>query len=352
MNRILRAEIRRNCLMALCLVGLPLSIRAEEEQELLTLVRAGHRSAQEAIHSLSCTVRVESGFPTVQGAEEGKYWRSFDRARIQQEQPTGTVDYYYLIPDSELRTVTRNRPGTGQPAWWAGRQVINYEPQSLDVWRHMYLEFDVLLPHANGTPRAKRERTEGRDCVRVTMNITVQVSGTEIQHTFWFDVGRNYLLWKRVDTVKQHRGEQQILEFIEPQPGVFFPTKKVGKSFHGREQRGQDFFTLADVRINEPVAKGIFELPRVPRGTMCTDWIKKQRYPIDATWQQTSGSRAEPFELSVAPVSSPGQRGFSAPSTTESRSWTFWIAPASLAVLALAGAIWLYRRYRSRPLET
>ncbi len=348
MNRIFSAENRRNWLVALCIVGLPISVRAEDEGELLALVKAGHRSAQESIHTLSCTVRFEKGFPTLQLAAEGKYWHSFDRARIQQETPTGTEDYYYLRRESEVRNVTRNRPRTGQPEWSAGREFINHMPRELDVWRHMFLEFDLYSQGAKGTPRVQRERVDGRDCVRVTMTV---LRGVESQVEFWFDVGRNYLIWKRVVSAKEFRSEDEIVEFIEPQPGVFFPTKRVAKSFRGREQNIQAVITLSNVRINEPIAKAVFELPRVPSGTMCSDLIKKQLYPIDETWQQVPGSRAEPYDQVAVPYGSPGQTGFTAQSTAEGRSWTYWIAPASLAVLALAGAAWLYRRYRSRSLE-
>lgn len=335
-------------LVAVCILELPLSVRAEDERELLALVKAGHRSAQESIHTLSCTVSHEADVPKHTLLKTGKYFRSGSVARIQDEQPTGTVDHFYLERESEVREVVRNRPGTGQPAWAVGRRRCTELAHPLDVWRLMFLEFDLLLPTAKNTPRVKREKFAGRTCVRVTIDIL-----TETEVTFWFDVGRNYLLWKRDWVGKSHRNESEILEFVEPEPGMYFPTKLGAKSFRGREQDNQGFVTLSEVRINEPVAKDLLKLPAVPRGTICNDWIKKEKYPIDENWQQLAGSRAEPLELYALPAASSAPGGsFTAQSTTAAKPWTRWIAPASLVVLVFACGALVYRQYRAQSRES
>jgi hypothetical protein len=227
---------------------------------------------------------------------------------------------------------------------------MNEAPQVHNVWYFMLLGFDRHLPQAKSIPRVKRERIDGRDCVRVTLDLPGDLitKGPGSQYTFWFDVGHNYLVWKTVEVCADTRTEIQIVEFLEPQPGVFFPTKRAGTGFRGGEQTSQSFMTLSDVRINEPIAKDIFDLPHIPSGTLCNDFIRKQRYPIDANWQQIPGSKAKSFDRYAIPGTTPGQGGVTAQTTAEPRSWTFWIVPASLAVLATAAAVWLFRRYRTR----
>src|SRR5947209_16363212 len=95
-------------LIVLGVFGLPNLANAEDERKLLALVKAGHQSAIESIHTLSCTVTVEADAPSFRRTTTGKYWRSMDFARIQQETPTGTADYFYLYKLSEIREVVRN----------------------------------------------------------------------------------------------------------------------------------------------------------------------------------------------------------------------------------------------------
>lgn len=356
MSILFGVENYRNGLVCFCLVGFPLLTRAEDERELLSLVQSQHQSSREAVYSLSCSVKLERGYPTTEAVEEGKYWRSFGRARLWEAYATTMVDHFYLIPEGELRQVIRQRPTQEQSGWRTRRELINSQIRLLDVWRFMLLGFVEQLAQAKDVPRAKRERVEGRDCIRVTMTLpghqSQSTTGPDIQLTFWLDAGRNYLVWKQVETGREFHREWQVQEWVEPQPGVFFPTKLVGKGFRGSTQYSQGSYTLSNVRINEPIAKSIFELPEVPNGTLCDDLIRKQTYPIDATWQQLPGGETRPYDIIAIPYTTSSQSGFASQSLKEPGDWTSWIWPGSLAVLAIAGAIWLYRRYRPRAIRT
>lgn len=339
-------SMRSSWLVALGILGLPSSVYAENEKELLALVRAGQQSAMESIHTLSCVVTLEESTPSLQRTATGRYWRAKDVARSQQETPTGTVDWFLLYKTAEIREVVRNRAGTDQPPCWTGRRTLDDGLLPLDVWPRIFMEFDRFLEVAKGAPRVKRVKIDGRDCIRVTMDIL-----TQTEKTYWFDVGRNYLVSKSAEVSKDHRTESENLDYVEPQPGVFFPTKRVAKTYRGSEQRSHVCVTLSDVRINEPLADDVFRIPMIPSGTTCSDWIRKQRYPIDENWQQIPGSKTEPLAMTPLPTpsSSSGEgTQYTAQSTGEPKSWTRWIAWGSLAILLLASTAWVYRRYQAR----
>lgn len=339
---VLRTAVRP-WLVAVCLLGLPGWTFGDDEAELLALAKAGYRSAQKSIHSLSCTVAYEAGFPDPVMRKKGKYWRSFDRVRIQEQLPEGTQDFFWG-PEGEARYVYRGRNAQGEQVG-AGRRLVIEVTQPLDVWRYMLLEFDRYVQQAKQTPRVKRDRINGRDCIVLTM--PYPFDNEELTTvTYWLDVGYNYLPWKREIVGKGSRDDWEILEYAEPKPGMFFPSKSQGKVHNGRRQIGAGSIVVSDLRINEPIAKEVLQLPALPRGTHISDMIKKQRYRANENWEQLPGSRAEHSEITARPPETVGEHGgWGAQSTSEASSWTLWIAPASVAVVLMAGGAWLYRRY-------
>jgi hypothetical protein len=94
-----------------------------DQEDLLTLVRAGHRAARQSIHSFAATITEEVAFPDKPKLVlSGKYWRSFDVVRLQEKVGRGWEDY--LLKDSELRQVGRGTDlKTGQEQYGAARKA-------------------------------------------------------------------------------------------------------------------------------------------------------------------------------------------------------------------------------------
>jgi hypothetical protein len=334
--------VTRTCLPSTCVLLLSAVVAsAQTEPDLLALVVAGHRTAEESIQTLACTVKSELAHPVPQSTTLGQYWRSRDKARIHLETPSGTIDYYYFERESEIREIARNRKGTDQPEWLASRRAISRFQHPADAWYKVFGSFSTHLRSSKGTARAARERVDGRDCIRVTM----QIAGGG-QSEFSFDVARNYLIRQKVIVDKNARNINDP-ELVEWQPGVFFPTRIVGKNLDGRRVTHEGAVVFADLRVNEPIPESIFEMPTVPRGTRCEDYIVKEQYPIDSAWRKIPGSQTEPIQTEAVIEPAPKDEAHKAQSAAEPGSWTRWIAPFCALTLAVSASIWLYRRRKA-----
>jgi hypothetical protein len=344
--------------VGLCSILIVPDLCADEQADLLTVVRAGHRSARESIRTFSATVTDEVTQPQKQVHTKGKYWRSLDVARAQQ-QHSGSSFEDYLLKGSEVRQVGRHRRKNGGQYYAAVRRPRTEMFCGFDPWLLMHLEFggpggrvhmdyDQFLDSAKERPRVSRDTAGGRESVRVEMSYDLP-NGGESRVTIWHDVGRSYLVWKGTSTSSDEslRNEVEIVEFLESAPGVVFPVKRVVRSFRGSDLIGESTTTLSDVRINEPIPKDVFRLPTVPAGTILQDYVEGKQYPIDEDWRP-AGPAKPLTRMVVANPSDKDDAGYTSPSTEEPASWTRWLLPGSLAILGLAGGFSLYRRYRAR----
>jgi hypothetical protein len=296
----------RACLGAFCVTLSALvflsSLSAREQTDLLSLVRAGHRAARESIHTLSATITIELTFPKEEVFMTGKYWRSPNLVRVQ-EVHSGINDY--LLAGSEIRQVGRGRRPEGSGySYNALRKPATDFFCACNAWSQMLIEFrgprggqhefDRFLEFAKDPPKLKKETLDGRECIRLTMSYDMEM-GEEAQITLWHDIGYNYLVRKLAAkyTKTGGSGEMELSDFLESPPGVFLPTKcRKQTSLHGKQVSGS-VTTLSDVRINEPIPPGVFQLPSIPRGTIMSDWVQGTKYPVDENWR--SIGRAEPI---------------------------------------------------------
>jgi hypothetical protein len=337
------------------LIGSPY-LRAEGNTDLLSIVRAGHRAAREAIYSFSATVTIERTHPQQATIETGKYWRSFDVVRIQEGLDSGGDDY--LLKDSEIRQVGRAL----NPKDRKYRYVATRKPPTdffclSDVWSRMMIDFagpdggrysyDRFLEFAKGPPQLRRETMDGRECIRLAMTFE-NAAGSKQDITLWHDVGYNYLARKMIVKFRSTGGRAFVenVEFLEAAPGVFLPTKCQRQVFRsdGKQVNG-DLTTLSDVRVNQPISQEVFRLPAIPAGTVCKDWVQGTKYPVDGSWRPIGPS--EPLLRYAAPTQGDDGGEYRSQSTEEPKPLSRWIIPASLVVLTAAGVLWLYRRWRS-----
>lgn len=329
-----------------------------DQEDLLSLARAGHRAARESIHSLSATVTVENTFPKQPKlTQTGRYWRSFDVVRIQENVGGGSEDY--LLKNSEIRQVGQGAgPQPGQMHYGAARKATTEFLSRVDVWRAMMIDFggpnggcydlDRFLDFAKEPPRANRERKDGRDCIRIDIRL-VSNTGVENDITLWHDIARNYLVCKEmmVDKTSSYKSGGNISEFAEPLPGLFVPIKYHGEYFRGDELICMIDITLSDLQVNKPIPKSMFQLPAIPSGTELLDHIQGKRYPIDANWQPIGTS--QPLVIQRFPGKSDNLGSeYHSQSTAEARSFSWWLVTGSLMVLVSACVYSIYRRFRSR----
>lgn len=331
-------------------------LRADGNADLLSTVRAAHRAARQAIHSLSATVTIERTYPQQATIRTANYWRSFDLVRIREGIDSGGEDY--LLKDSEIRQVGRVfNPRDRKYYYGVARRPPTEFLCMTDVWSRLMIDFagpdggrysyDQFLEFAKGPPQLRRETLDGRECIRVAMTFE-NAAGSKHDIMLWHDVGYNYLVRKM--TVKFQStgayGSTEIVEFLEAAPGVFLPMKcqRLGFRSDGKQFNG-DLTTLSDVRVNQPISQDVFQLPAFPAGTVCQDSVQGTKYPVDGSWRPIGPS--EPLVKYSAPPKADDDGEYRSQSTEEPKPFSRWIIPASSAVLAAAGALWLYRRWRS-----
>jgi hypothetical protein len=343
-------------------IGLLLSWPSQspaDDAELLSIVRAGHRSARQSIHRLSATVTREITFakPSRVVHLTGKYWRSFDVVRIQEKVGSGTEDT--LLKDSEIRQVGRGTdPQGGQVRYAANRRAATQTLGMLDVWTEMIIDFpapnarhcdfDRFLESAKQSPQASREWKDGRECVRLDLNI-VFTTGNEYKVILWHDVARNYLVWKKMMLEKSTPIlEAEVLEFREPLPGIFVPVKCRQQSFRDGEQDTFAITTLSEVQINKPIPGSVFQLPPIPSGTVLRDEIQRTSYPIDENWRPIGPATPLSQPMLLPDDSGKLESRYHSQSTTEPISLGRWLLSGSLVVLIAACVCLVYRHFRSR----
>jgi hypothetical protein len=329
-----------------------------DQSTLLTVVREGHRAARQSILSFSATVTDK-----ITHSKRGEfmvaaeYWRSSDTVHIRQKKDGGTSDM--LLKDGEIRQVGRtvdSHSPRQQVEYLAYRRAAVEALADCDVWERMMIDsggpnggrydFDHFLEFAQRPPQASRVRDDGHDCIRLTLSI-VSTTGV-VQHvTLWHDVDHNYLVWKTVVTHEKstHRSERKILEFAEPVPGVFVPTKCRAEWYRGGELISHEEITLSDVKVNEPVSASDLALPAIPAGTILNDRIRGTSYPINENWEAIGPSK--PLQLLTVPgKSESAPSDYHSQSTSEAKPLSRLLVPVSLFVLVAACAGLIYRHYR------
>ena len=125
--------------LCLCLV---LPATGTTDDNLVRLVRDGHRAARESIRTLSATVTIEEMLPKRGVREQGRYWRSGTTAHLQQGREGGHT-HDALMKGGEIRIVGRTwAAGKQTPTGTALRQPSTASFGICDAWGEMLIELN------------------------------------------------------------------------------------------------------------------------------------------------------------------------------------------------------------------
>lgn len=341
----------------LCLgLAAPTAVAADD---LVQQVRDGRRAARESIRTFTATVKHEQTHPKPQVLGDGRYVRSGDMALIREGQE-GKHTSDVLIKPGEILRLGRNwAKGKSLPTGVAFRDSPKGPSGFCDVWVFMMIETHEQggdRPHGAdpGSIRADRNTLDGRECVRLRYTIT-HAKGSTSRYTQWHDVGRNYLI---IQAVSEYTGGDsaarrfvvRATEFIEPSPGVVFPTRVTRDAYREGELDNAAVVTLADVVINQPVPASAFALPAVPAGTKLMDRIDNKEGPIDSNWKPAGEMKPLPPPPTSPPEHPPPPKPQwptpldTTPSAAEPVSSARWVIGGSVAVLLVAAVLAVVRR--------
>jgi hypothetical protein len=213
------------------------------------------------------------------------------------------------------------------------------------------IPFEQLVLQATGLSRAERRSIKGKEMLVAHLVF----DRTKDQGGAWdveihFDPAVNYVVRKTIYTASGTNGrfirEDEVIQFKECAPGLFFPERLEGHS----ELNGKPDFNhttvISDIRVNQPLPDDIFRL-HYPEGVNLSDQIRNIRYRVDSEGHQTSAGT--PLQGRVVPPPPERQSDSSGPgmeTQEEPRSASRWVLPVSLVILAFAGIAVFVRRWR------
>jgi hypothetical protein len=345
----------------------PLRAHLESEGELLDFVRDAHRASREAIRTCSCRVEFKGDLVSSRAGSDslqscsGRYWVSPDAVRGIVLEFGQELDY--LWTNSVRQSVSRawsdgkHVVGAGRSAyasshlgrcdpWNLGLLLLNQPSRGINT-----LPFEQLVAEASRVRKVHRKTKDGEEMIVVALSF----EGTKELPLSWeveiqFDPAVNYLVRRVSYTTSGEKGrmcrENEITEFKECTPGVFFPERARGSTV---TEGGKPFFTysvvLSDIQVNEPLPDEVFRF-RYPEGIILTDGIRGTSYRVDAEGNPISPETP----MGTVPPPAEGEPALHPPgheTREEPRPASRWILPVSLGMLALGGILFVVRRRRT-----
>lgn len=350
------SSIIRYSLSPVAVTVLIASVGTEAEPEFLATGRAANRAAIESIHSFACRMTVTKTAAQATSSVAAHYWRAGDKVRAKAQKNDRSLDV--VVKDQKKYTLTTIGGQTAQAflnilasqdegvgefdAWSLGMLTLtDRSPPHRLLFVNEYIE-----KYLRNIKRVAKKNEEGRDylVVELTLGQTTQ--------ELWLDPRANYLMARVMGTttekgdrpIKTH-GEKTVTRFSEIAPAVFFPERITSKYYTNDSLDFTEEVVFSDIVVNRPLPPGMFDL-RIPAYTEVRDYIQDQQYKVDA-----SGARIGPArEIPKLPPPVAGEAaGPQSETKEEPKSWTRWVLPSSLAILVIAGVLWLVRnRHDSR----
>ncbi len=277
---------------------------AEDAKVLLETVRNRHRETLEKMKSVTYFFKLGKSrsdgliYENTHKVEEpqeasdllmGRFWHTPDQQRMNRIFPDGSVrdDLIDLGRYLICETPSRSRPMESK------RISAGYWKDSLHIGEYAGLmllhpareegqhEFHKLFLQPHRLIAVERIAAAADGQVEL---IRVELSHDSNHFEFWFSPKHNYLMTKRVDhpmIEPNHRYEQEVLEFAEPNPGQFFPSKIEWRRYDRSGLKRQGSKELTQIRLNQPIPAEEFRIPGID-GELCHDGYREVRYRIDA----------------------------------------------------------------------
>lgn len=364
---VMPARIRAT-VWALALLVLVASTGQAVAEDLHAVTMAAHAAARDSIRT--CTCRVETNdestsLSTGPIKRTGDYLRSGEAVRVKVKQPEGTRDIVYR--DATLRAFNKlaDSGGVIRPGGALQRAGI-YPSIDCDPWSRgllvvpdphsvLWMPYEKLVSLASGRPKAERRQDGGRTYVAVDLKFDKKAKPLDWAWdiTVWFDPTVNHLIRRVTMTMTSPQRvvrDYRVLQFREAAPAVFFPERTEFTSQTDGKLTAAGSTTVLDLAVNQTVAADALDL-KFPRGVAVVDSIRGVTYVSDGG----DGSLGPPQPMGKAVPPPPAnannhvrtEPGQSSAAESPARSW--YLVFASLAVLALAGLVTLFRSRRAKP---
>jgi hypothetical protein len=296
---------------------------------------------------------VVSSTESLSGDWSGEYWRSGSTVRIKEQRGNG-VSKDVLVRDGQAMIVSRGR-GSDPSRPMAAIAVADRTP-TFNVWFYSLLAFNIkdswglelerLCARPYTLNAAKRVQENGKAL------IYADLTHDEFRHELWFDPQVNYLIRKAVVHLTPRQGTYGFVSttvvkrFREVTPSAFFPEMLEGEGHYADGRTSNRTVKLSELSINEPLPNELWDF-RFPSDCRVANHIDGIWYKVDQNGRLGAPVRDRAGKIMRVITAGDAAEALRA-SADEPISWTMWIAPASLGVLAIAAGFWLARRWQAR----
>lgn len=353
----------QSCARIALLAVLVCGLNGRAEDDLLKEVLRHNQETRKSFETFSAeliTQGLQQSAQTKTIERRSKYWRDGDRIRIDSAQPSGGVVTAWVI-GAEVRSLQPFRVHGSNIQKMAAARFPRTMLLDGNVWAEMSLEFilartggsipiDELLTHAKSRPSTNRRTRQGRSIVELRVEVedynTFTQTSFPVNYEIWFDPARNFHVLQFVKVMPEMRQVFQISEFLEFIPGRFFPVRAESTLSHKGEITHRSSMELRNVRINEAVAKQLFEVGKPPDGTVCLDRFRNVKYRIDANWKQVGDP--VPHSVQMVPTGTGTDGKLYLSQTTDPPRRINWILWGSTAVVLVGLSFGLVRWLRRR----
>ncbi|QJW99219.1 hypothetical protein [Frigoriglobus tundricola] len=338
---------------------------AQETTAVLEEVRDRHRAALEAIRTLAYSYELQTlksepmqfrnqmpahGGVGVAETGPGEFWQSPDARRSRTLWSDGaTVDEVHRhgrllrtrtpkVPDPESRMEITLETRSDLECGW--HLSLLFEHWGRDV---EFLPFHGVLQQPHQLRRVERlpAAPDGKPG-----DIRVELAHDRGVYEFWFSPSHNYLIRKVIEhptDQPQHRHEQEVAAFAEPNPGQFFPARIDYRSFQDDALKYHTRRILSDVQLNRPIPAAAFRVPGI-EGGWCQDLKSKTGFRVDADGYRIG--KPQPIPVSGELIQPPPRPTKTPPAQEHPISLWVGLAVAVLA-LCLCAALFEIRHLRS-----
>jgi hypothetical protein len=326
--------------------------RAGDSTADLERVLTAHRAARESIRTVQANYKVETILPKAETYGAGKFLRTPDGTLFRTGKEGETASDI-LIGGGQTRLVGRTW-NKGKIQYTASLMTGTQSLGLMDMWQRLLLSnygpdlqtmpLEQYIETATKGPAFDEKRRDGRPLAIVTF--TIGTGREAMEHRAELDSNVNYLVRKHTISPpsRNSRSEAEIVEFIEPQPGVFVPVKCRMRHYKGDEIDQEMMYSLSDAVVNADVPKERLKLPTIPSGTLLSNRIEEKRYPVDESWRQIGPAQPAPTLKLGDPAKISTE--FTTQSVGEPRSWSSWIISISAGLFAVSAVAWLFLRWR------
>ncbi len=326
--------------------------RGAAADDQLNLVVEAHSSAMARMQSVYFKMTVNQDRPHLPPKFNCEYWRTGEAQAIHSFEAGIRIDTY-LSPHRIVAVVRDRDRRTGSPAPVA-TVMANTPPVALSYspWREALCGFNS--DRGPGSLGLKEYVSSMKSPLLSRRGGFSVINSADGGSTIVIDPDANYMIRSIKSTFivpyasgnsSTQTTSQEVTEFTEVIPGLFFPKKTTLIQIVDGKQVATSVAQFSDVKINSPIDPKTIE-PQYPPNTLVSDRIKGLEYKVDESGRQIG--QAVPLETRAAGiVTASTAQEYSTATLEEPRRDGWWLLPAGLATFCVVLAVMAIRYGRA-----